>query len=95
MSPDWMVSFGENDLNLKLTLGRVMLGKQNGVDLGDLENGPVTTLLVDPETVGHTVWSVFADRLEAIGIANREAFFGQLDGEQCRKLGKRIEGGYR
>ena len=74
-------------VNLSLNVGRKIYGKQNGSDLGDLENGPMLKIWMDPEVLGQTIWHVYQDRIkEVAGVATEKEFQDMLDGETRRSI---------
>lgn len=80
------VAINGKSVDLSLTVGRVLYGKGNGSDLGELENGPISTMFVDPTVLGKTVWDVYRDRLQQAGIETDSAFYDLLDGLTVRKI---------
>lgn len=62
-----------------------MYGKQNGVDLGDLESGPISQMMMDPTVLGKTVWAVFRDRIESAGLT-QNSFYDSLDGPTVKEV---------
>ncbi|MCA9136286.1 MAG: hypothetical protein KDB00_05995 [Planctomycetales bacterium] len=73
-------------IDLALNLGRVIYGKQNGQDIGDLENGPISTMFMDPEVLGETVWAAYQDKLGELGYESDEAFFEVFTGDVRRAV---------
>lgn len=62
-----------------------MYGKQNGVDLGDLEKGPISQMMMDPTVLGTTIWAVFKDRIESAGLT-QGSFYDSLDGPTVKEV---------
>lgn len=74
------------EVDFSLTVGRKIYGKNNGQDLGDLENGPITQMFLDPEVFARAAWANYQDRLEAVGCQDEGEFFAMIDGENYRKM---------
>lgn len=74
------------DVDFSLDVGRKLMGKSNGQDLGDLESGVAMQMFLDPEAMAHAVWANFQDRLIAAGVQTDSEFFELLDGETSRKV---------
>lgn len=79
---------GKKTLELSLNVGRVLHGKSNKQDIGDLEEGPVSLMFTDPTLLAETVWANYDDRLEEIGFETQSAFFESLDGATMREIEK-------
>lgn len=75
-----------NNVDLSLNVGRVMYGKKNGVDIGDLENGPVSSMFLDPVKLGQAVWAVYQDRLTDAGYATDQKLFDLMDSKMTRQF---------
>lgn len=73
-------------IDLTLNLGRVYFGQANDQDLGDLEDGPITGMFLDPRTLGEAVWGNYRDLIEAAGIETEEDFRNSFDGETRRSV---------
>lgn len=86
MSSKYTATINKKPVSLALNLGRVLAGKENGSDLGDLDDGsPVTEMWMNPEILAKATWDVYQDRLkESAGIATQQEFFNLFDGE-CRR----------
>lgn len=81
-----IAKINNKDVSFALTVGRKMMGKANGQDLGDLEGGPITQMFLDPEIFAVTVWANYQDRLKEAGIETDAQFFDMIDGETYRKV---------
>jgi hypothetical protein len=74
------------DVSLALTVGRVIYGRSNGSDIGDLEDGPVSAMFTDPVLLAETTWNLYQDRLVDAGVENQEAFNDLLDGSTTKSI---------
>ena len=61
-----VVDFGGKRIDFALSVGRKIKGKSAGSDLGDLENGPINDMFLDPEVMATVVWNCFDDCFEGI-----------------------------
>jgi hypothetical protein len=73
-------------IDLSLNVGRVIFGRGNGMDLGDLEGGPVSTMFLDPVVLANTVWANYQDLLNEQGIDTQDDFNKLLAAKQLREL---------
>lgn len=76
-----VVRYGAKQIDLALSVGRKMKGKAAGSDLGNLENGPINELFLDPEVMAQVVWDCFDDALKELGFETFETFAEKLTGE--------------
>lgn len=80
------------DVDFSLTVGRKIRGKNNGQDLGDLENGPIVKgMFLDPEILAKVVWANYHDRLEKAGIESEETLNDLMDGTIFRAVEKAVK----
>lgn len=81
-----IAKINNKDVSFALTVGRKMMGKANGQDLGDLENGPFVHMFLDPEVLGVAVWANYQDRLKEAEIETDSQLFKLIDGETRRGI---------
>lgn len=93
MSDTTQVTINGKTIDLKLTVGRVLFGAQNGSDLGELETGPISTMFLNPTQLGRVVWDVYRDKLQEAGVESDSQFYDSLDGPTLRKIEAAIRKG--
>ena len=86
------VKIGESEVDLSLNSGRVMYGAQNGQDLGDLENGPLMKMFINPVICSKAIWANYGDRItDSGGIQNEQDFHDAFGADLKRNFERALK----
>lgn len=83
---DFIATIGDKKVSFAFTVGRKILGKQNGYDLGDIQGGLLERVFVDPEEMARVVWAHFGDRLKDVQVETEAALFDLMDGPAVKSM---------
>lgn len=76
----------EKEVSFKFTLEQAEKTRVAGLDLGDLENGPLVSMFANPALMGSVVWAAYDDRIKEAGVSSREEFFALVDGKTLAEI---------
>lgn len=84
-TPPTTATIGESQVDFALDLGIVLHGRQNGIDLGNLDDeAPIERMFIDPDKLAEAIWANFDTRLIQAGLETQDAFFRSFNASARR-----------
>jgi hypothetical protein len=73
------------EIELKVELKQLYQARRKGCDIGDLANGKLQAIAVNPLDAIHAAWLIYEKQLKAVGVKTFDAFIG-CDAQELSNL---------